>query len=358
EELAEMARDQGAVLRGLDDGVLGFDSDGRLTLSNSNAEELLGLPSAGDDRSASSIDVPEQITAMVDEAPAEGALRRRITIGERILLATVVRVQRDGVPVGGVVTLRDETQMLTMARQLESVTAMARALRTQRHEFANRLHTVLGLVETGATDEAHTYLASLLGTGPITTPVENIELLSDVYLRAVLEAKGTTAAEAGVSLAVTPDSLTMGTVRDPESVTLILGNLIDNAVVTAPGGGIAGDREGRCYGEGFSAAAAASAQDYGVGLTTGTGTGDGHGLGIGLALSRRVAESEGGRVWLIEGHDPDFGGSSFGMRLPEALDETPPHGDTPAHGDMPVHGDSPAHGDMPPHSDSQQSEER
>src|SRR5699024_1001834 len=103
---------------------------------------------------------------------------------------------------------------------------------------------------------------------------------------------------------------------------------------------------------------AASAQDYGVGLTTGTGTGDGHGLGIGLALSRRVAESEGGRVWLIDGHDPELGGASFGMRLPEALDETPPHGDTPAHGDMPVHGDSPAHGDMPPHSDSQQSEER
>src|SRR5699024_6019363 len=123
-----------------------------------------------------------------------------------------------------------ETQMLTMARQLESITAMTRALRTQRHEFANPLHTLLGLIATSATAEAHTYLASLLGTGPSTTTSETIKHLTDVYLRAVLEAKGTTAAEAGVSLAVTPDSLTMGTVRDPESVTLILGNLIDNAV--------------------------------------------------------------------------------------------------------------------------------
>src|SRR5699024_12669331 len=122
---------------------------------------------------------------------------------------------------------RVDTPLLTRARHRDPLTAMARALRAQRHEFATRLHTVLALVGTGATDEAHTCLASLLGTGPITTPVENIELLSDVYLRAVLEAKGTTAAEAGVSLAVTPDSLTMGTVRDPESVTLILGNLID-----------------------------------------------------------------------------------------------------------------------------------
>ena len=349
EELAEMARDQGAVLHGLDDGVLGFDTNGKLTLSNSNAKELLGTASARE--SADLVDVPDEVTALMAEAPADGALRRRITLGDRILLATAVRVQRDGVSVGGVVTLRDETQMLTMARQLESVTAMARALRTQRHEFANRLHTVLGLVDTGATDEAHTYLSSLLGTGPITTPVEDIDLISDPYLRAVLEAKGTTAAEAGVSLAVTPDSLAVGAVRDPEAVTLILGNLIDNAVraavagqryaedggrvevhvlssgtelhavVTDTGDGIDDEVAGKIFDEGFSTSTVASAPDFGIGLTTGTGTGDGHGLGIGLALSRRVAEKGGGAVWLIDGHDPDLGGASFGMRLPDALEE-------------------------------------
>ncbi|MGR6091999.1 ATP-binding protein [Brevibacterium sp. CSND-B09] len=377
EELAEMARDQGAVLHGLDDGVLGFDTNGKLTLSNSNAKELLGASSAkhvdragetaGANGGAASagdsdrelvdasdnelVNVPDEITALMADAPADGALRRRVTIGDRILLATAVRVQRDGVSVGGVVTLRDETQILTMARQLESVTAMARALRTQRHEFANRLHTVLGLVDTGATDEAHTYLSSLLGTGPITTPVEDIDLVSDPYLRAVLEAKGTTAAEAGVALAVTPDSLAVGAVRDPEAVTLILGNLIDNAVraavagrryaedggrvevqvlssgtelhavVTDTGDGIDDEVAGKIFDEGFSTSTAASAPDFGIGLTTGTGTGDGHGLGIGLALSRRVAEKGGGAVWLIDGHDPDLGGASFGMRLPDALDE-------------------------------------
>lgn len=365
EELAEMARDQGAVLHGLDDGVLGFDTNGKLSLSNSNAKELLRAASAGDsDRELAAVsddelvNVPDEITALMADAPADGALRRRITIGDRILLATAVRVQRDGVSVGGVVTLRDETQMLTMARQLESVTAMARALRTQRHEFANRLHTVLGLVDTGATDEAHTYLSSILGTGPITTPVEDIDLVSDPYLRAVLEAKGTTAAEAGVALAVTPDSLAVGAVRDPEAVTLILGNLIDNAVraavagrrcaedggrvevqvlssgtelhavVTDTGDGIDDEVAGKIFDEGFSTSTAASAPDFGIGLTSGTGTGDGHGLGIGLALSRRVAEKGGGAVWLIDGHDPDLGGASFGMRLPDALDDPADVGDT------------------------------
>lgn len=366
EELAEMARDQGAVLHGLDDGVLGFDTNGKLTLSNSNAKELLGAASVRENIAAEAIDVPDEITALMAEAPADGALRRRITIGDRILLATAVRVQRDGVSVGGVVTVRDETQMLTMARQLESVTAMARALRTQRHEFANRLHTVLGLVDTGATDEAHTYLSSLLGTGPITTPVEDIDLISDPYLRAVLEAKGTTAAEAGVTLAVTPDSLAVGAVRDPEAVTLILGNLIDNAVraavagqryagdggrvevevlssgtelhavVTDTGDGIDDEVAGRIFDEGFTTSPAASAPDFGIGLTTGTGTGDGHGLGIGLALCRRVAQKGGGEVWLIDGHDPGLGGASFGVRLPDALDDPADVGDVGDVGDVTV----------------------
>lgn len=380
EELAEMARDQGAVLRGLDDGVLGFGSDGTLTLSNSNAEVLLGdereaAASAGQDITGpASIVVPTEIEEMMADAPEQGALRRRITLGDRILLATAVRVQRGGVSVGGVVTLRDETQMLEMARQLESVTAMARALRTQRHEFANRLHTVLGLVDTGANDEAHQYLASILGTGPITTPVENIELISDPYLRAVLEAKGTTAAEAGVRMAVTADSLAMGLVRDPEAVTLILGNLIDNAVRAAvaerggrgDGGAAVGsagfdlEREAKSCrvevellssgaelhavvtdtGEGVDEELAEKIFDEGFSTSgaAGQGSGDGHGLGIGLPLSRRVAARQGGRVWLIVGHDPELGGASFGMRLPEALDD---QGGEPEHtSDQASHTDS------------------
>ncbi len=54
EELAEMARDQGAVRRGLDDGVLGFDSDGELTLSNAAARDLLA--EAADDTGTDSSD--------------------------------------------------------------------------------------------------------------------------------------------------------------------------------------------------------------------------------------------------------------------------------------------------------------
>ncbi|SMX72614.1 sensor histidine kinase [Brevibacterium antiquum] len=356
EELAEMARDQGAVLRGLDDGVLAFSSSGVPTLSNSTAEQLLGIAhvdtgrdttvSVPEDTSTSSrADVPEVIRSMMLQAPDHGALRRRVNVGDRILLATAVRVSRDGVSVGGVVTLRDETQVLTMARQLESVTSMARALRTQRHEFANRLHTVLGLVDTGATEEARNYLATILRTGPIATPVEGIEVITDPYLSALLEAKGTTAAEVGVALAVTADSLVLGRVKEPEDVTLILGNLIDNAVravvTNASGSGaesaprtdeVFGRVEVTLLGSGPELHAVVTDSGGGVededaqsifdeGISSADGLDPEHGHGIGLALCRRTARRHGGRVWLLAGHDPQLGGAGFAMRLPDVLSD-------------------------------------
>ena len=157
-------------------------------------------------------------------------MRGRHRVGDRILLITTVPVRRGAVEMGAVVTLQDETQILTMGRQLESVTAMAQALRTQRHEFANRLHTVLGLVGTGAGEEAGDYLRRILRSGPIAAPVEGIEALEDPYLRALLEAKGTLSAEAGVLLRVSRESLVLSPLAEPEDVTMILGNLIDNAV--------------------------------------------------------------------------------------------------------------------------------
>ena len=51
-------------------------------------------------------------------------------------------------------TLRDRTDLQRATGELAVVRGLADSLRAQTHEAANRLHTVVSLVELGRADEA------------------------------------------------------------------------------------------------------------------------------------------------------------------------------------------------------------
>ena len=113
---------------------------------------------------------------------------------------------------------------------------MSTALRAQRHEFANQLHTIAGFMSIGQHQQARDYLAGLAATGPLKFPVDQAELLQDPYLQAFIGAKGVEADERGVTLRIGPETLVRGQVTEPQDVTTVLGNLIDNAVNAAVAG--------------------------------------------------------------------------------------------------------------------------
>ena len=105
---------------------------------------------------------------------------------------------------GWVVMLRDRTELQQLTRQLDAVGTLSTALRAQRHEFANQLHTIAGFMSIGQHQQARDYLARLAATGPLKFPVDQAELLQDPYLQAFLGAKGVEADERGVSPAARP----------------------------------------------------------------------------------------------------------------------------------------------------------
>ena len=72
------------------------------------------------------------------------------TVGQRIVVVSARKVQRDGRPLGTVLVVRDRTDVESLTRQLDAVQVMSTALRAQRHEFANRLHLLNGLLHTGS----------------------------------------------------------------------------------------------------------------------------------------------------------------------------------------------------------------
>jgi two-component system CitB family sensor kinase len=131
--------------------------------------------------------------------PASPAVEQVVGPHVLILSARAVRPAGPGLPgLGWVVLVRDRPELQSLTRQLDAVGALSTALRAQRHEFANRLHTITGLLALGDTDEARRYVAELTETGPLTYPAEQTELLRDPYLQAFLGAKSVEAAERGV----------------------------------------------------------------------------------------------------------------------------------------------------------------
>ncbi|MDN6170351.1 MAG: ATP-binding protein, partial [Micrococcaceae bacterium] len=285
---------------------------------------------------------PGSLSRLVQEAaPTSPSVEQMIDSRVVILSARAVRRQGHGQDLGTVIMLRDRTQLQSLTRQLQAVSAMTTALRAQRHEFANRLHTVSGLLGIGEHRQAEEYVGGILATGPLKFPMEQAELLTDQYLRAFIGAKSVEAAERGIHLRIGPETNTRGRVTEAHDVTTVIGNLIDNAIHAAVHGSNAErwvevevldeltDDGGTLHlvvadsGDGTVEAERIFDGDFTTAASTPLAT---HGQGVGLPLCRQIARDRGGEVWLAEEGSPGGPGAVFCARLPGTVEhkKTPP----------------------------------
>ncbi|MBO0984106.1 ATP-binding protein [Rathayibacter sp. SD072] len=338
EELTALVQDQAAVLDGVDEGVLAFDRDGRVGVCNARAAAILG----SDDPSGralqgltlAELDLPTPLADAITAAlrspeRARSAGAEGFVVHSRIVYVDIRRVTRGDRDLGVVVVLRDRTDVAALSRRLDAVGSMTNALRVQRHEFANRLHVVAGLLDAGRTESARDYLDEVLTRGPLKYPVQHADRLQEPYLQALVGAKGIEAAERGVLLTLGEETLVRGVVVEPEDVATVVGNLVDNAVRAAA----LGARDVRfveveLLDDGDTLFVTVADSGDGVAdpetlFDRGPAEDDGdedrvHGRGFGLPLCREVAARRGGAVWLA-----DAGGGSGGAvlcaRLPGAV---------------------------------------
>ncbi|MEV6009519.1 sensor histidine kinase [Streptomyces sp. NPDC051976] len=339
-DISALLDEREAMLHGIREGVVALDRQGLIRLVNDEAQRLLGL---GGDAIGLPLDevLPPGRTTDVLAGRVEGADLLTVS-GGRVLVANRMPTG-DG---GAVVTLRDRTELELLGRELDSTHGLLDALRAQDHEHANRLHTLLGMLELGLHDEAVGFVAEVADTHRASAE-EIADRVRDPLLSALLVGKAAIAAERGVSLRISPNTLLPDRVVDPRDLVTVLGNLLDNALdaaaargtaepfveveLRAEDGGAAGWRTADGAGERAAERGTTvllRVSDTGPGVppemrdqifTEGWSTKEPpphRGRGLGLALVRRLAERYGGlaRVTARAG-----GGAVFTVVLPEAL---------------------------------------
>lgn len=343
EQLTELVREQEVVLHGISDGVVGTDARGIVTVVNAEARRLLDLDDrigrnvGPDDGIGHSVDTLGMTPRLLDVLRSADGIPVAATTGDRVLVAVSRRVVRDGRDLGTVMSVRDRTDIETLTRELDAVKAMSTALRAQRHEFANRLHLLDGLLRRGHAEQALEYIEQILGSGPLGEQLEGIDAITDPYLHAFLVAKAAHAREQGVTLVLGENTWVHATVRAPVDVTTVLGNLLDNAIEAARTSGRApAEVEVELMEDGADLHVSVADTGDGVdpelpdifveGATTRSDPTVPGGRGMGLALARRIARLHGGDVVLADRggqRTPEnpTGGAVFLATLPGMLDE-------------------------------------
>ncbi|KUL34857.1 histidine kinase [Streptomyces sp. NRRL F-4489] len=324
-ELSRMYDYHEAALHAVREGLLMLDGDGRVALINDGGRELLGL--AGDvvGRPVDALGLPEPLTGALRTAgPRVDELH---LTGERVLVVNSAPVS-GGRHRGTVVTLRDHTELQALSGELDSVRGFAEALRSQAHEAANRLHTVVSLIELGRAEEAVEFATAELELAQALTD-RVVGAVAEPVLAALLLGKAAQANEHGGELVLTPDSRIDDGVIPPNlparDLVTVLGNLIDNALDAAAQGHGAppqvrvtaradGGELLLCVADnGPGVAADATAEVFRRGWSTKEAAGGGTARGLGLALVRQAVRRHGGTIALDRG---PAGGARFTVRLP------------------------------------------
>ncbi|AJP03886.1 histidine kinase [Streptomyces cyaneogriseus subsp. noncyanogenus] len=323
-ELSRMHDYHQAALHAVREGLLMLDGRYRVALINDGGRELLGFR-PGDDvigRPVAGLGLPARLTgALLASEPRVDEVH---LTDDRVVVVNTSPVS-GGERRGTIVTLRDVTELQSLMGELDSERGFTQALRAQAHEAANRLHTVVSLIELGRAEEAVDFATAELELAQALTD-QVVAAVGEPVLAALLLGKTAQANERGVELVVSPDSRLDDGLLPPSlparDLVTILGNLIDNALDAAQGSERARVTVTACTRAGAELVLRVADTGTGVdpalaelvfqrGFTTKPAGPDGRGLG--LALVRQAVHRHEGTLSVTEAAE---GGAVFEVRLP------------------------------------------
>lgn len=231
EEFADLYIEREDVLNSLEEGLFAIDKDGKVILMNLSARRMLDL--APDEKTEGHLLTEYYPQTQLPSTVRTGRTEHNINfmVNGNHIISSRIPILRKGEIIGAVSIFRNRTEVTQLAEQLTGTRYMVDTLRAANHEFMNKLHVILGLLEMNEIDQAKDYIqsTSLVSGKAINELHERIPIAS---LAALLIGKMLRANELGISLLLKKDSYFCEKEDGlpVDAYVTLVGNLIENAM--------------------------------------------------------------------------------------------------------------------------------
>jgi len=227
-EIADLFLERNAIIDTIRAGIIAVNTENEIRLINKNAIRVLSLEKDYIGHHLSEIFPPEYSAEVIRSK--ENMEDTSMIVRDVDLLVNVMAVIHMGKVHGAVITFRRKNEITLLAQELNRIRKYSDMLRVQSHEYSNKLHTVAGLIQIEAYQEALELILSETRIYQEMISFVNANV-PDPIVSALIIGKHSRARELKIDFTIAENSrmTDLPDHIDREKIVTILGNILDNA---------------------------------------------------------------------------------------------------------------------------------
>ena len=220
------------ILESLKEGVIAVDKNGTILFTNNSAVKMLDKSSTATEFIGKNIEQIKNgnvIKTVLNGSEKEFGIQGQRMDGTDVIIDRIP-IKHDEDPIDTICILHDRAEYTKLMEDLAGTRYLVDSMRANNHDFTNKLHVILGLIQMEMYDQATSYIENI-------TMVQRASIskimncISEPALAALLIGKTARAAELNVKFTLRDGSHFSNTdMHIPTEVLItVIGNLIENA---------------------------------------------------------------------------------------------------------------------------------
>jgi sensor histidine kinase regulating citrate/malate metabolism len=228
-QIAQLYTEKEGMLQAVHEGIIAIDTEQNVTMVNDSAIRILKIKYKNViGRKVLEVFPTSRLPEVMEAGKSE--FNREQIINDTVILTNRVPIIHEGKIIGAMATFSDKTKVTRLAEEITGVNQIVDALRANTHEFMNKLHVILGLIQIGELEQAKKYIINVREQQQLITSIV-MNKIKDSMVAGLLLGKFSRAKELGIKLEIHEDTYLEKSLKiDSNTIVTIVGNFIENAM--------------------------------------------------------------------------------------------------------------------------------